>query len=377
MAIVPADRIADSRSRILAALRVAAALPIGLLLIAGSDLPAAAQGHQHLAIYSTEEGGGDLAVSPVTWDFEHQKVQTFPAFCAQGSCIFNTDNPALLASTQDLPDDGLFPLAEGTEVSFEIIALDAAASVMFGSRTLDAPEETAVIGSMTPDFHNHPTWQLFVPEGQVDDYELTFLLTAREGGYGDSPEYRLALTNQEPPPTCSGDCDGNQRVTVDELVRVVGMALEGTDVAQCPGLDTDDDGATSIAELVTAVANALSSCGANNAPTLARIQREIFDVSCAVPFCHNVEAPATNNLSLVDEEKSFNELVGVDPVNAAALQAEYKLVDPGNPDNSFLVLKVEGPPSFEFGSQMPLSGGVLSEAQIQLIRDWIAEGAQR
>jgi hypothetical protein len=230
---------------------------------------------------------------------------------------------------------------------------------------------------MTPDFHTHPTWQLVVPEDQVDDYDLSFRLTARAAGYGDSPDYGLVLTNQEPPPTCPGDCDGNQRVTVDELVRVVEMALQGADVAQCPGLDTDENETVGIAELVTAVDNALQDCGAGGGATLAEIQRTIFATSCAVIFCHNAEAPLTNNLSLANEQTSFDELVGVDPFNASARQAGYKLVDPGNPDNSFLVVKVEGPPSFEFGSQMPFGAQPLSAAQIQLIRDWVAAGAPR
>jgi hypothetical protein len=54
-----------------------------------------------------------------------------------------------------------------------------------------------------------------------------------------------------------------------------------------------------------------------------------------------------------------------------------KRVDPGNPDNSFLLIKVEGPDSFALGSRMPMTAPNLTTAQIQLIRDWIAAGAPR
>lgn len=67
-------------------------------------------------------------------------------------------------------------------------------------------------------------------------------------------------------------------------------------------------------------------------------------------------------------------LVGVPPQNAAALNAGLLRVDPGHPDNSFLVIKLAGPPPIE-GGQMPLGKPALSDAQMQLVRDWISAGA--
>jgi hypothetical protein len=46
-------------------------------------------------------------------------------------------------------------------------------------------------------------------------------------------------------------------------------------------------------------------------------------------------------------------------------------VDPGHPENSFLLVKLEGPPPDQ-GSRMPLTGAPLTDAEIQRIRDWIA-----
>jgi hypothetical protein len=51
------------------------------------------------------------------------------------------------------------------------------------------------------------------------------------------------------------------------------------------------------------------------------------------------------------------------------------IVHPGDPCSSVLVEKLEEYPSF--GARMPLNGPpFLSDAEIQLIRDWIAEGAR-
>jgi hypothetical protein len=59
---------------------------------------------------------------------------------------------------------------------------------------------------------------------------------------------------------CAGDCDGGRRVTIDELILGIGIALGDSAVASCAAFDLDDDGAVAIAELIAAVDRALGSC---------------------------------------------------------------------------------------------------------------------
>jgi ELWxxDGT repeat protein len=61
-------------------------------------------------------------------------------------------------------------------------------------------------------------------------------------------------------PSCAGDCNGDGQVTVDELVRGVGIALGTTPLSTCASVDRDGDGAVSIAELIEAVTAALAGC---------------------------------------------------------------------------------------------------------------------
>ncbi len=58
---------------------------------------------------------------------------------------------------------------------------------------------------------------------------------------------------------CTGDCDDNGRVTVDELVRGVALALALAPSEECH-LDRDESGGISIAELLLAVNHALRGC---------------------------------------------------------------------------------------------------------------------
>ncbi len=62
-------------------------------------------------------------------------------------------------------------------------------------------------------------------------------------------------------------------------------------------------------------------------------------------------------------------------VNADEVPALLR-VNPGEPDDSYLVQKIEGAPGI-VGSQMPLGGPALSDQQIVLVRSWIESGAFR
>ena len=60
---------------------------------------------------------------------------------------------------------------------------------------------------------------------------------------------------------CVGDCNGDDAVTVDEIVKMVNIALGGLNVSECPAGDRDDSGTITVDEIVQAVNNALVGCG--------------------------------------------------------------------------------------------------------------------
>ena len=68
------------------------------------------------------------------------------------------------------------------------------------------------------------------------------------------------IITSAPAIACTGDCDGNDRVAVDELVRAVGISLDTTSVEQCPSADRDLNGRVSVDELVDGVGRALQGC---------------------------------------------------------------------------------------------------------------------
>ena len=101
------------------------------------------------------------------------------------------------------------------------------------------------------------------------------------------------------------------------------------------------------------------------AATLESIQVNVFDASCTV--CH-AGAAAPLGLQL-DAVNSFTNLVGVPSVQVVSLLR----VDPGNPDRSYLIRKLEGTASQ--GERMPLGGPPVPQATIDFVRQWISDGA--
>lgn len=105
--------------------------------------------------------------------------------------------------------------------------------------------------------------------------------------------------------------------------------------------------------------------------TLTAIQTSIFSTSCALSGCHVGGGGGLPGALDLGQGRAFTNLVGVSSTERPALNR----VEPGDPDNSYLVRKVEGGPNIA-GSRMPLGRPNLSQAQIDLIRQWIADGAK-
>ena len=107
-------------------------------------------------------------------------------------------------------------------------------------------------------------------------------------------------------------------------------------------------------------------------PTLDQIQAVVFTPSCATSGCHT-GAGASAGLNLSDADTSYAELVGVE----SSQQAPLLRVAANDPDNSYLVQKLEGAMTIN-GNPMPPPGRpALDPGYIVEIRNWIANGASR
>ena len=153
------------------------------------------EGHDLHAVNvgSTEDGGGVLAYEP---QFDGDVSLPFNAClggegdeCEGGMVLYSSDAPGFNDNLEE--GTSLFPLADGTEIGLEIIAISEGVSMQLGETTLDTPGQSIVLGPPTPEFHGHPEWQVFVPAGTEhdSDFHLSFKLNSEGGEYGDSAVY--------------------------------------------------------------------------------------------------------------------------------------------------------------------------------------------
>lgn len=95
----------------------------------------------------------------------------------------------------------------------------------------------------------------------------------------------------------------------------------------------------------------------------------LWAAKCVTNACHdNVTPQARLNLTAA---VSHAALVGVASQQCPSTQ----LVNPGAPEQSYLMFKLQGSGPCMTGSRMPKTAPAFSPAQLQLVRDWITNGA--
>ncbi|MBI2083060.1 MAG: hypothetical protein HYT76_05780 [Deltaproteobacteria bacterium] len=126
----------------------------------------------------------------------------------------------------------------------------------------------------------------------------------------------------------------------------------------CGGDEAEDD--------LTPTDPGTAGGGSTLSATLSSIQTNIFTPTCATSGCHS-DGSASAGLILTDGN-SFSNLVNV----TSTEDSSQLRVKPGEPDNSYLVKKIEG----NAGTRMPRGSSPLSSSETQAIRDWISNGAE-
>jgi len=97
--------------------------------------------------------------------------------------------------------------------------------------------------------------------------------------------------------------------------------------------------------------------------TFSFVQENVLDVSCALSGCH-----AGGTFPELAAGRSYDNIVGVSSSEG------LKLIEPGDPDSSYLFIKITEGPGIS-GQPMPYGGAPLPDATIDAVRKWIADGA--
>jgi hypothetical protein len=178
---------------------------------------------------------------------------------------------------------------------------------------------------------------------------------------------------------CVGDCSGNRKVSVNELVTGVNIALGALPIEQCAALDCEGNGHVPINCLVRGVNDALGSCpsnvqnptvegpvsGGSGVPFVASTMFDLAEVGYeqAEYFFAGTAAAYTNVGALTPDG-----LWTATPAATAAYKTRmlvYRPIDPANFNGTVIV------------EWLNVSGGLDSAADwlmghVQLIRDGFA-----
>lgn len=235
--------------------------------------------------------------------------------------------------------------------------------------------------SMGPDFPAEITlgFDRDIDASTVNALTITLLRSGGDGVFGDPADVAVASTSVRLSPVNprlaimdlagAPAVDDQYRVTAEGsgpnlILSIEGVALDGEFSGAFPSGD-GNEGGDFVADFEVAGLQ----------PSLDSIQANVFTPTCATAGCHTGPAggglPA--GLDLSDADASFASLV-----NVVSLQDAPTLrVEPSNADASFLIHKLEGTQGPSAGGRMPAFGPPLDQATIDIIRNWIDNGAER
>ena len=119
-------------------------------------------------------------------------------------------------------------------------------------------------------------------------------------------------------------------------------------------------------------------------PRYSSIDRDLFQVSCGTSGnkafnCHSTEGAATSSFLDLSGDP-YPRLLNTTAVNPLGDSKDLILVEPGDPDTSFLVQKLRLTSALDahLGSGMPADApGSICSSSVEVVAQWIRDGAGR
>jgi hypothetical protein len=218
-----------------------------------------------LADCTLDAEGLPAAVSPGA-ALSNFKVVVENASCTGGRthCLCGTETPdsfinLAVYGPNPLPEPGSGPVEIPTLPSGELLSINLAVAAGTAQTVIPLHVLNEVV-----DAPPKPQFQAFLSVGDKDAVDQTCV--PQEGTppcTGAGATSQMTVSDGQvtvTAPSCVGDCDGDGMVTVDEIVRMVNIALGMQEITLCPAADSNGDSMVTVDEIVRAVNNALNGC---------------------------------------------------------------------------------------------------------------------
>jgi hypothetical protein len=220
------------------------------------------------------EGGNDELGPPVITTADAMQVSgtacgncTVEIFsdAAEEGAIYEGTTLAMLAGNWSYTKAGGLAgsnlTATATDAQGNTSQFSAPVSLTAATPTLTPPVSPTATHTRTPTLTISPTGSAPATSTPTRTASVTPTRTDTSVATGSMTATRTPTPTPEPP-ACSGDCNGDGSVTVDEIIRGVNIALGNSELSTCPSFDGNGNGAVTIDELIQGVNAALTGCPA-------------------------------------------------------------------------------------------------------------------
>ena len=154
-----------------------------------SATPTPAEEGPELKFGSTGPGSGSLSLAS-------DDDRTVKVFATDIPGVFIGTDPGFPTIEANDPQQPLYTLNEGTQVSLLVKAIDDGVTVMFGDMALDRVGESVVLGNAP--LHADGSWQVSFPTAvPPTNRSVTLQLTTTSGAYKSSAPFTLTLVPTE------------------------------------------------------------------------------------------------------------------------------------------------------------------------------------
>jgi len=297
-----------------------------------------------------------LAHDLVVFDRDVQPI--FQRSCGGGSCHINQSTNGVQLTTYQHVLSSVGNRYDGPIV----VAGDPASSPLYEKVSSDSPTH----GARMPPVGDH-----------LDDIEINTVRRWIEDGLIRS---HVLLR---------GDVDQSDTRNVTDVVLILDSLFRGGAPIPCADQsDANNDGATDVSDAIFLLRflfdggsdpgsldeDQTRRCEETDELSFASLYEKVLRTSCAFSSCHSAETHRAD-LSFATLEQAYLNLVDVQPFNEVAWANNRLRVDPGRPENSFLLTKLTEPGPGE-GNRMPSNSSTpLSAATVNGFREWILAGA--
>ena len=187
------------------------------------------------------------------------------------SCRFAIPAGAAIGATFALTNVGA-TVTDPNSVDTDVTAMSHSGGITVGGPSVTPTRTSSPTRTVTPTFTPTRTYTPTPTPTATPTFTPTQTYTPTPTPT-PTPTFTPTPTDTPTPVSCPGDCNNDERVTVDDLLAMLNVALGAAGITSCKAGDANHDGRIAIEDILTAVNSALNGCGSVEQEPVALVAR--------------------------------------------------------------------------------------------------------